>query len=82
MLFLQIVLLTIGLGGLSLTGLGIDVIQFFFLANLFFSPVQPLGIQFNQAMTGMVGAERVFRLLDCQPAWGDYPNVEDVSNIQ
>jgi ATP-binding cassette subfamily B protein len=48
-----------------------DLIQFFFLANIFFSPIQILGNQFNQALTAMAGAERVFRLLDTQPEWSD-----------
>jgi len=64
----------------DVTGIG-DLIQFFFLANLFFSPVQSLGNQFNQAMTAMAGAERVFRLLDREPEWQDDPSARDVSTI-
>lgn len=45
-----------------------DLIQFFFLANIFFNPIQALGTQYNQALTAMAGAERVFRLLDTEPA--------------
>ncbi len=48
-----------------------DLIQFWFLAGLFFSPIQALGNQYNQALTAMAGAERVFRLLDTQPEWTD-----------
>ncbi|MFO0870436.1 MAG: ABC transporter ATP-binding protein [Pirellulales bacterium] len=48
-----------------------DLIQFFFLAGIFFGPIQILGIQYNQALTAMAGAERVFRLLDTPPAWSD-----------
>ena len=44
-----------------------DLIQFWFLAGLFFSPIQVLGNQYNQALTAMAGAERVFDLLDQQP---------------
>lgn len=58
-----------------------DLIQFFFLANLFFSPVQSLGVQFNQAMTAMAGAERVFRLLDLDPEWEDEPDAVDLPPI-
>ncbi|RKX34570.1 MAG: ABC transporter ATP-binding protein [Verrucomicrobia bacterium] len=65
----------------GVSGIG-DLIQFFFLANLFFSPVQTLGNQFNQAMTAMAGAERVFRLLDREPEWQDDPDSENVPNIQ
>ncbi len=40
-----------------------DLIQFFFLANIFFNPIQVLASQYNQALTAMAGAERVFDLL-------------------
>lgn len=46
-----------------------DIIQFFFLANLFFEPVRTLARQYNNALVAMVGAERVFRLLDRKPDW-------------
>ncbi len=48
-----------------------DLVGFFFMANLFFSPISILGNQYNQAMTAMAGAERLFRLLDTEPEWGD-----------
>jgi ATP-binding cassette subfamily B protein len=48
-----------------------DLIQFFFLANLFFSPIQIIGNQYNQALVAMAGAERVFRLIDTPPDWTD-----------
>ncbi len=48
-----------------------DLVGFFFMANLFFGPMQHLGTQYNQALTTMAGAERVFRLLDTPPAWTD-----------
>jgi ATP-binding cassette subfamily B protein len=48
-----------------------DLIQFFFLANIFFNPIQMLGNQYNQALTAMAGAERVFTLLDTPPDWRD-----------
>ena len=50
-----------------------NVVQFFFLASLFFGPVQVLGQQYNQALTAMAGAERVFRLLDGPADWQDEP---------
>ena len=49
------------------------LIQFFFLANVFFQPIQSLGNLYSQAMTAMAGAERIFRLLDTPPEWGDDP---------
>ena len=51
-----------------------NLIEFFFLAGLFFSPVQVVGAQYNQALTAMAGAERVFNLLDRPPDWEDGPD--------
>jgi len=48
-----------------------DLISFFFLANVFFAPIQTLGNQFNQALIAMAGAERVFKIIDRQPEWTD-----------
>lgn len=48
-----------------------DLVGFLFMANLFFSPITVLGNQYNQALTAMAGAERVFRLLDTPPDWCD-----------
>lgn len=55
-----------------------DLIRFFFLANVFFSPIQTLGNQFNQALIAMAGAERVFRLIDRQPEWTDAADATDL----
>lgn len=59
-----------------------DLIRFFFLANIFFSPIQILGNQYNQALTAMAGAERVFGLLDRQPEWSDVSGAYDLPSIQ
>jgi ATP-binding cassette subfamily B protein len=48
-----------------------SLIQFFFLANLFFSPIAVIGNQYNQALLAMAGAERIFRLVDLKPDWTD-----------
>lgn len=53
-----------------------DLILFFFLANIFFAPIQILGNQYNQALIAMAGAERVFRLIDQKPDWEDEPGAE------
>jgi len=52
-----------------------NLIQFFFLASLFFSSIQPIGQQYNQALTAMAGAERIFRLLDAPLDWAEPPTV-------
>ncbi|TWT54731.1 putative ABC transporter ATP-binding protein [Rubripirellula amarantea] len=60
-----------------------DLIQFWFLVGLFFSPIQVLGNQYNQALSAMAGAERVFRLLDTQPEWSDVENATELpSTVQ
>ncbi|MCS7049195.1 MAG: ABC transporter ATP-binding protein/permease [Verrucomicrobiae bacterium] len=48
-----------------------EMIQFFFLANIFFQPIQGLGNLYNSCLLAMAGAERVFRLLDTPPEWSD-----------
>ncbi len=58
-----------------------DLIRFFFLANIFFSPIQILGNQYNQALTAMAGAERVFGLLDRPPEWQDAPDARPLPAI-
>jgi len=55
------------------------LIQFFFLATVFFNPIQSLGNLYNQAMTAMAGAERLFRLLDTPPEWTDAPAARDIA---
>jgi ATP-binding cassette subfamily B protein len=72
-LFLAI-LLVVG-GYQAFTGrVGLEaLIQFFFLANLFFNPIPVLATQYNQVLQAMAGAERVFRLLDARPDWEDEP---------
>lgn len=49
------------------------LIQFLFLSNAFFAAIPMIGNQYNQALTAMAGAERVFQLLDTPPAWQDPP---------
>jgi ATP-binding cassette subfamily B protein len=51
-----------------------ELIQFLFLANIFFQPIQTLGDQYHQALSAMAGAERVRRLLCTAPAWQDPPH--------
>ena len=55
-----------------------NLIQFFFLANIFFSSIQPIGQQYNQALTAMAGAERIFRLLDAKPDWEEPPTAREL----
>ena len=59
-----------------------DLIGFFLMANLFFNPISDLGSQFNQALTSMAAAERVFHLLDTQPEWCDKPEAIDLPAME
>ena len=58
-----------------------DLVMFFFLANLFFEPVQVIGNQLNQALMAMAGAERLFRMLDQAPAWQDAADAKPLPAI-
>lgn len=58
-----------------------ELVGFLFMANLFFSPITVLGNQYNQALTAMAGAERVFRLLDTPPDWRDADDASALPRI-
>ena len=58
------------------------VIQFFFLTGLFFQPIVTLGQLFNEALTAMAGAEKLFRVLDTQPDWEDPPDALRPARLQ
>jgi ATP-binding cassette, subfamily B, bacterial len=75
----------LALGGYRVLHMGMpvgDMIYFFFLANLFFEPVRVISNQYTQSITAMVGAERVFRLLDTKPEWTDPPDASPFENIR
>jgi len=57
------------------------LITFFLLANQFFAPISIIGNQYNQALTAMAGAERVFGLLDAKPEWTDAANARDLPEL-
>jgi ATP-binding cassette subfamily B protein len=50
-----------------------NLIMFFLLSNIFFSPITVIGNQYNQGLLAMAGAERIFRLIDTPPDWEDAP---------
>lgn len=81
--FIALLLVVGGYRALSpehLTSVG-DLVGFFFMANLFFAPVSILGNQYNQAMTAMAAAERLFALLDTPPEWTDAADAIPLPNI-
>lgn len=59
-----------------------SMIQFFFLAGLFFSPITVLGNMFNEALSAMAGAEKVFAILDTEPEWEDPPDPVKIPDFQ
>lgn len=59
-----------------------DLVMFFFLANLFFEPVQVIGNQYSQALAAMAGAERYFRLLDREPEWREAPSAVAMPRVR
>ena len=81
-LFLSLVLVIGGyqalVGGVPLAAL----IQFLFLSNGLFAAIPNLGNQYNQALTAMAGAERVFALLDTRPDWEDAPGAVAVDRVE
>jgi ATP-binding cassette, subfamily B, bacterial len=58
-----------------------DLVGFFLMAGLFFSPITVLGNQYNTALTAMAGVERIFNLLDLKPDWKDDPAAVDVRSV-
>ncbi len=81
-LFLSI-LLVVG-GYQTLTGhIGQEsLIAFLLLSNQFFAAVPIIGNQYNQALTAMAGAERVFTLLDTKPEWEDRVDAKPIPAIE
>lgn len=81
-IFLSILLVV---GGCRVINHSLDIatlIQFFFLSNFFFAPIQSIAGQYNMALTAMAGAERVFQFLDQKPDWEDTPDAVDINKIK
>jgi ABC-type multidrug transport system fused ATPase/permease subunit len=57
-----------------------DLIMYFLMANIFFSPITIIGNQYNQGLLAMASAERIFRLIDTPPDWVDSPGAEELPN--
>ncbi len=76
----------VGVGGYAmLTGGGtqlFDLVTFFFLADLFFSPITIIGTQLSEATLAMAGAERYFRTIDTPPAWKDAPGARECPRLK
>ncbi len=82
--FIAVLLLVGGMRALSpgsATDLG-NLVGFLFMANMFFSPITNLGTQYNQALTAMAGAERLFNLLDSPPEWADRADAVELPRLK
>ena len=51
-----------------------ELYQFVIMSGMFFSSIIVIGQQFNNALSSMAAAERVFKLLDTKPDWRDQPD--------
>lgn len=56
-----------------------NLYQFVLMSGAFFQPLVSIGNVYNQALSSMAGAERVFRFLDHKPSWQDAPDVQPVA---
>jgi ATP-binding cassette subfamily B protein len=59
-----------------------DLYQFILMSTVFFGPLQALGAQYNNALSAMAGAERVFAFLDRKPDWTDPPRARASGRIE
>ena len=59
-----------------------SIVEFFFQSTLFFDPIRNLSTQYTQAFTAIVGAERVFRLLDTAPDWTDPASAQPIGQLR
>ena len=50
------------------------LVGYYLMAGTFFGPVTMIGNIYNQALSAMAGAERVFELLDTKPEFEDAPD--------
>ncbi len=57
------------------------LVVFFFMVNYFFGGIAFVGRMYNQALTAMAGAERVFGLIDQQPEKLDADDAADLPPI-
>ena len=53
-----------------------NLYQFVLMSGSFFQPMISIGNMYNQALSSMAGAERVFQFLDTAPAWQDPPDAQ------
>jgi ATP-binding cassette subfamily B protein len=65
----------------STTDVG-NLVGFLFMSTVFLAPITMLGNQYNQALTAMAGAERVFTLLDTPADWTEPESAAAIEPIR
>jgi ATP-binding cassette, subfamily B, bacterial len=65
----------------STTDVG-NLVGFLFMSTVFLAPITMLGNQYNQALTAMAGAERVFTLLDTPADWTEPESAATIEPIR
>jgi ATP-binding cassette, subfamily B, bacterial len=58
------------------------LVGYYLMAGTFFGPLAQIGNLYNQALTAMAGAERVFELLDTEPEFSDAPGALQLPPIE
>jgi ATP-binding cassette subfamily B protein len=61
---------------------GEALVGYYLLSGNFFGPIAAIGNLYNQSLTAMAGAERVFQLLDSKPEFSDEPDARVLPPIQ
>lgn len=80
------------LGGYRILGPGVSdavshtraeaLVSYYLMSANFFGPISMLGNLYNQSLTAMAGAERVFQLLDSKPEFSDDPGAQVLPPIK
>ena len=71
-----------GVSFLSQTISSGTIVTFYMYINKFFTPIQNLAEQFNWLQSAMASAEKVFSILDMQPALVDAPDAIELEEIR
>lgn len=58
------------------------IVAFYLYLSRFFNPVQNLADQLNNLQKALTASERIFRLLDIQPAVRDLPDAQDIKEFK
>ncbi len=79
------VALLVAYGGLSILGGSLSFgsfLAFWYCAHKFFQPVREIAEKYNILQAAMASAERIFRILDTPPAFGERPAAEPLPPLR